>query len=117
MRRRLLIVEDENTILKTLRIIFEEAGYEIFTASRPGAALQLFRTQPFDLVLLDYRLPDNGEAVGPEMRQANPDVPILVLSGDPEAGAATSFADAVIAKPIQPVELLDKVAELLQGRP
>jgi DNA-binding NtrC family response regulator len=117
MPRRILIVDDENTIRTTLRIIFEEAGYQILTSGTPAEALRLFRTEPLDMVLLDYRLPDNGETVGPEMSRINPEVPIVVLSGDPEAGSAISFAAALIAKPIQPEQLLKEVARVFDGRP
>lgn len=117
MRRRILIVDDESTILQTLRIIFEDAGYEVMTAGTPSEALRLFQAETPDLVLLDYRLPDNGETVGPEMNRMKPGVPILILSGDPEAGSASSFAVALIAKPIQPSELLAQVATLLDRMP
>lgn len=115
MPRRILIVDDENTIRTTLRIIFEGAGYEVLTAGTPAEAWRLFRSQRLDMVLLDYRLPDNGETVGPEMSRMNPQVPIVVLSGDPEAGSAISFAAALIAKPIQPEQLLKQVARVLDG--
>jgi DNA-binding response OmpR family regulator len=117
MRRRILIVDDEITILQTLRIIFEDAGYEVLTAGTPSEALRLFQAETLDLVLLDYRLPDNGETVGPEMNRMKPGVPILVLSGDPEAASASSFAVALIAKPIQPPELLAQVATLFDSMP
>jgi DNA-binding NtrC family response regulator len=117
MPRRILIVDDENTIRTTLRIIFQEAGYKVLTAGTPAEALRLFRTEPLDMVLLDYRLPDNGETVGPEMSRMKPEVPIVVLSGDPEAGSAISFAAALIAKPIQPEQLLEEVARVFDGRP
>jgi DNA-binding NtrC family response regulator len=117
MPRRILIVDDENTIRTTLRIIFEEAGYEVLTAGTPAEAWRLFSSQPVDMVLLDYRLPDNGETVGPAMRRMNPQVPIVVLSGDPEAASAISFAAALIAKPIQPEQLLEEVGRVFDAAP
>jgi DNA-binding response OmpR family regulator len=117
MGRRILIVDDESTILQTLRIIFEDAGYEVLTAGTPSEALRLFQAETLDLVLLDYRLPDNGESVGPEMKRMKPAVPILLLSGDPEAASASSFAVALIAKPIQPPELLAQIAALFDNMP
>ena len=50
-----------------------------------------------------------------QVRTASPQVPIVVLSGDPEAGSAISFAAALIAKPIQPEQLLKQVARVLDG--
>jgi|SRR3954470_9297063 DNA-binding NtrC family response regulator len=111
--KTVLIVDDNDIILKTLTAIFEAAGFSVLSAPNARSAFGLFRDEAVDLVLLDFALPDDGEWAGPEMKRLKPDVPIAVFSGDPAAAKAQSFADALIAKPESPEILLETVHKML----
>jgi len=54
---KLLIVDDEEEILEILRLPFETAGYEVFTAATAEAALAAVQTHQPDILLIDYKLP------------------------------------------------------------
>lgn len=109
----ILIIEDEIPVRTTLSLIFEASGYKVFKGSTAKEGLHLFTSNPVDLVLLDFRLPDDGTWLGQELKRRKPRVPIVVLSGAPEAIQATSYADALLPKPMEPPDLLKRVAELL----
>ena len=112
----ILVVDDEMPIRSTLCLIFEASGYAVLNAKNAKEGLDAFTKNHVDLVLLDFRLPDDGTWVGHEMKRRKPQVPIAVLSGAPEAGEARPYADALLAKPMDPPDLLEKVAELIDRR-
>ena len=57
MRKNLLWVDDEADLLEPHRIFLRERGYDVELASNADDALDLVRSQPFDLVLLDEQMP------------------------------------------------------------
>jgi CheY-like chemotaxis protein len=97
-------------------MILRQAGYKTLLAPNASRALEMLRRQQVECVLMDYHLPDAGEQFGPQVRALCPDTPIIVLSGDPEAAAATTFANLLVAKPVAPRALLDRIAELMTDR-
>ncbi|HEV7889262.1 MAG TPA: sigma-54 dependent transcriptional regulator [Pyrinomonadaceae bacterium] len=58
-KHRVLIVDDEPSIVAALELIFSEKGYEVETAASAAAALALAEAHPFDLMFTDLRLPDS----------------------------------------------------------
>ena len=84
----ILVVDDEQPIRTTLCMIFEASGYEVTNAKNAHDAFDTFRSHHIDLVLMDFRLPDDGTWLGREMKRTKPQVPILVLSGFSEATEA-----------------------------
>jgi two-component system, OmpR family, phosphate regulon response regulator PhoB len=109
----ILIIDDEAPVRRTLCLIFEASGYEVLNAETAKEGIHLFINNPVDLVLLDFRLPDDGTWIGKEMKRRKPGVPIIVLSGAPEAVEAKAYADALLPKPTEPPDLLEKVAGFL----
>jgi two-component system nitrogen regulation response regulator NtrX len=101
MSHRILILDDEENIGLSLRLILERAGYKVslcrslaeYRQSAPAA----------DACLLDVRLPDgNGIEVLREIRQADPRVPVLMISGQ------ATIADAVEATRLGAYDFLEK---------
>jgi len=91
---RVLIVEDEPQILRTLAITVRAAGYDVTTAGTAAEALSVAGRHPPDLVLLDLGLPDrDGIHVIEELRLRS-NVPIIVLSGRTGSGDKVSALDA-----------------------
>jgi CheY-like chemotaxis protein len=106
-------VEDHPGTLQSLGLILRQAGYSPLLATNAQQALELLDSQPVDCVLMDYQLPGGGEHFGPQIRSARPDIPIIVLSGDPGAVAARDFADLLLGKPVPPPVLLGHIARLM----
>src|SRR6266567_7913213 len=78
----LLCVDDNQSSLNICKIILEDFGYKVLTASSGRDGLEVFALNAVDAVILDYQMPEmNGELVAAEMKRTNPKIPILMLSG------------------------------------
>jgi len=106
-QKTLLCVDDNQSSLNICKIILENSGYKVSTASSGREGLEIFASNAIDAVILDYQMPEmNGELVAAEMRRTKPRVPILMLSGwvsVPES--AFQLVDGYIAKG-DPVEFM-----------
>ena len=77
----ILVVEDEESILRKLEQQLNDAGYHIITASNGEQALECIKTMSFDLILLDIVMPKkNGFEVLHELRMVNHPTPVIVAS-------------------------------------
>jgi CheY-like chemotaxis protein len=107
--KTVLIVEDDPSLRTVIRMVLEQAHYEVLEARHGLAALELMESDMPDLVVADLRMPlMNGVELIGRMRSSpnTASVPIVLLSGllpDPEV---TKLADAVVAKPFEPANLL-----------
>jgi two-component system alkaline phosphatase synthesis response regulator PhoP len=118
-KKRLLLVEDEESLRGTLRMNFELEGYDVTTAVRGSEALERMRGAHFDGIVLDVMLPDvDGFTICETIRLEGDRTPVLFLT------ARTNPADRVrglragddfLAKPFDLRELLLRV-EKLMGR-
>ena len=80
-RFRILVVDDEQTQLELVGGFLRKAGFEVVLMQSAGKALQIFREEPFDLVLTDQRMPElSGLDLLNSMRGANPEVAIIVVT-------------------------------------
>jgi len=78
---KILVVDDDETILKLIKMRLEVEGYGAVTASSAEAALDLARAEMFDVALLDYKLADkNGIALMSDLFQLNPEMPVIILT-------------------------------------
>ena len=112
-KTRLLIVEDEPTLLETLKYNLEKQGYDVVTASDGVQALSTARAQKPDLVILDVMLPGlDGFEVCRILRQEM-SLPILMLTAkDEEVDKIVGLevgADDYLTKPFSMRELLARV--------
>jgi len=116
-----LVVDDEAGLRKMVAGILRDEGYACTEASGGRAALELFGREPFDVVLLDLRMPDlAGQTVLEEMVKARPDVPVIIISAH---GAVPGVVEAVRAgahdfllKPLETERLLVTVSNALKLR-
>ncbi|MCS7038456.1 MAG: response regulator transcription factor [Anaerolineae bacterium] len=117
-RPRILIIEDEPDLRKTLKMNLKEQGYKVFTAADGQEGLEKARSKAPDLILLDLMLPGlDGLSLLRAVRQQS-DVPVLVLTArtadmDKIIGLE-SGADDYITKPFSLGELLARVRALLR---
>lgn len=115
---KILLVEDDVTIIKNLTEFLNKEGFEVQNAKGQTKSLELMNSEKFDLVLLDVSLADgNGFAVCSAIKQ-NYDIPVIFLtaSGD-EYSVVTGLdmgADDYIAKPFRPRELISRIKNVLR---
>ena len=117
--KRVLIVEDDPNLRVVIRMVLEQARYEVLEARHGAAALELMESDMPDLVLADLRMPlmSGVELIG-RLRSSpkTASLPIVLLSGllpDPEV---TRLANAVVAKPFEPADLLAAISGSLNTR-
>lgn len=115
---KILLVEDDKSIIANLSEFLATEGFMVKSASGQVAALQLVENEKFDLVLLDVSLADgNGFAVCSAIK-SDYDIPVIFLtaSGD-EYSTVTGFelgADDYIAKPFRPRVLVSRIKNILR---
>ncbi len=107
---RVLIVEDEFLIRLTLVEALTDEGFECVEAESGDAALRLIEAGgTFDLLLTDVQLPGtlDGTALVRAARALTPDLPVIFMTGRPDAGSrsAASDRDLFIEKPYLPSEV------------
>ncbi len=118
MAKRILLVDDEPLILKGLRYTLEQEGYEILTAADGEEALQVFFSEPVDLVLLDVMLPKmDGIQVCQRIRETS-NVPILMLTAkgeDMDKILGLEYgADDYMTKPFNILEVKARIKTVLR---
>lgn len=112
-RLPILLVDDDESILSTVRLLLTEEGYPVVVAANGKEALQHIATQKPSLILLDMKMPVmDGWAFAMAYRDfPGPHAPIVVMTAahDARQRAAEIAADDVIAKPFDVNRLLDVV--------
>lgn len=120
--KKILIVDDQKTILITLEAILKQQGYHVFSATNSIDAFDRFNTEHIDLVVTDAIMPlgSSGYTLISSIRSAekNNRVPIIMLTGKREKAdvekALIAGADDYIVKPIDPDILTTKIKNLLE---
>ncbi len=117
-RRRVLVCDDEPQILRALKVILREAGFEPVPAETVEEALDAAAVRPPDAAIVDLVLPDgDGVDVVRGLREWS-QMPVLVLSaiGDEEAKvrALEAGADDYVTKPFGPRELVARLEAALR---
>jgi two-component system, OmpR family, copper resistance phosphate regulon response regulator CusR len=115
----ILIVEDEQKIADTLKFGLVENGFHAETAYDGKVGHQLFRSHPFDLVILDINLPGmNGYDLCKAIRIKDPHVPVIMLTSlnalNDKIDGYDAGADDYMVKPFEFRELLLKIRVLLK---
>jgi CheY-like chemotaxis protein len=108
--KTILVVDDQEVVCTAMADLLRLDGHDVETSHTPGAAIDLCNRRHFDLIFLDYYLPEmTGEQVVRLLRQTNPKLPIVLMSGQrpyPPIGEADSF----IPKPFRRDVIEDAVA-------
>ena len=117
--QRILLIDDEQHILDVVEYILKENGFETITALDGDTALELYRKDIPDLVVLDLNLPGlSGLDLFREMKHLAPDLPIIMLTSrsdeiDRILGLEIG-ADDYVTKPFSPRELAARVRAVLR---
>jgi two-component system KDP operon response regulator KdpE len=117
-RRRVLVVDDEPHILRALRVVLREAGYEVVPADTGDAAVRAAALQRPDAAIVDLLLPDGDGVEVTRALRAWSEMPILVLSAvqdeDEKVRALEAGADDYVVKPFGPKELVARLHAALR---
>jgi DNA-binding response OmpR family regulator len=124
MTKRILIADDEPSIVTALEFLLRRSGYEVQIARNGDEALQLVETMHPDLVLLDIMMPaKSGYEVCKQLRERpeSRDVKIIMLTAkgrDAEvAKGLTLGADIYVTKPFSTRDLMGRIHALLEEHP
>ncbi len=120
-KKRILIVEDEESLLKLETILLTVKGYEVVGALHGKQALERLAEERFDLVLLDIMLPDmDGFEICSRIKHdlRTSDLPVVMLtakkSPDDQARGVACGAAAYLTKPFKSAMIMEVIDKLLQ---
>ncbi|MBI4593853.1 MAG: GAF domain-containing protein, partial [Candidatus Rokubacteria bacterium] len=118
---RCLVVDDEEAVATVIGDVLETAGHRAVVVTDGAAAIERFRSEPFDVVFTDLAMPGvTGWEVVKAVKTQAPHVPVIVVTGfAAELSAEERRAhgvDDVFAKPVKIDDILDAVARVAQRR-
>lgn len=118
MNEKILVVDDEINIINVIKDYLLTESYDVYTADNGKRAMQLFKEEEIDLIILDLMLPDmSGEEICKTIRKES-NVPILMLtaksSEDDKVTGLYIGADDYLTKPFSPRELMGRVRAILR---
>jgi DNA-binding NtrC family response regulator len=115
-KRRILVVDDQESMRTLLRDMLEVIGYEVTVAEGGDEALRLMQAGAFDLVLTDLNMPSmDGTALLRAIKSVNPELPVVIITGygtyHTEKRVMREGANGYISKPCT----LAKIESTLSG--
>jgi len=116
---KILIVEDDENIRKTMASILQQKGYKTDTAKSGKEAEQKAKVNFYNLALLDIKLPDmEGTQLLAKLHENTPKMVKIMVTGYPSLEnameALNQGADAYVTKPVKPAKLLALIKEKLE---
>jgi CheY-like chemotaxis protein len=110
--KSILVIDDEQMILDTIKIIFEDMGHTVTAFADPAEGIKEAERAAHDLILVDIRMPKmNGAEVTRAIRSVRPEARILIITAYPSdplvANALDSGAFAILKKPFEIAKILD----------
>jgi DNA-binding NtrC family response regulator len=119
---KVLIIDDEKSILESLSSILTEEGFAVTTARDGREGLELFRRERPKIVLLDVWLPEiDGLEVLKEIREQDQDAVVIVISGHGTISTAVEAvkigANDFLEKPLSIEKVLEVISRGLQKKP
>ena len=121
---KILVVDDDPDFVETMRIVLENAGYEVISAADGDESLQVIRAQKPDLIILDVIMSSllDGLNVSQQLQDdpEHKDIPIVMVTSIANTDYAALFPtdeyvhiDAFMTKPVLPEQLIAQVKRLL----
>jgi formate/nitrite transporter len=114
MAEKMLIIDDEEIVLKSCQKIFEAEGFNVVVTASPQEGLKLVAESSFDVILCDWMMPGfDGMDVVEEIDRRSPNSAVVMISGYPTVGRAAEAmkrgAMDYVAKPFRPEEIMEAV--------
>ena len=118
---KVLIVDDEEDILLTMRTLLKRAGYSVSIAGSGAEALEMLQRQPYTLVLTDLRMPQmSGEELLEQIVEQYPRTAVVVLTGHGTVESAVEAmkkgAEDFLTKPCSPDDVLLRLGRILKAK-
>ena len=115
--KKILVIDDNASIVKAIKKILEQEGHDIVTAEDGANGISAMTRNNFDLIISDMIMPDkDGQDVGKYMREKDLDIPLLIITGggtlltkEMAADIAQSITPHILLKPFDSDSLLDKL--------
>jgi DNA-binding response OmpR family regulator len=123
MKKKILLIEDEESIREYMSFLLQNNGFQVIEAKNGAEGMTFFSKEKFDLVVTDIVMPEkDGMEIMQAVREIDPKTIMLAVSGamsyrDLLAGAGKSGADEVIQKPFTENEFLKIVNCCLNRNP
>lgn len=124
-KKKILVVDDEQHIVRIIQVNLEQAGYDVITASNGVEALKKVREERPDMVMLDDLMPAMNGAETLKNLKANPetsDIPVMMIiatqrenTGQKTFQFWQSGADCILTKPFNNLEVLTFVKRILRS--
>lgn len=120
-RISILIVEDEETQRGLLEGLLKKEGYRATGAGDGKRAIELFKAEPFEVLLLDYKLPDtDGLTLLKQVKEINPEIEVIMITAfgsiENAVSALKAGAFEYLTKPIDLDDLLFKIKKVEERR-
>jgi formate/nitrite transporter len=121
MAEKMLIIDDEEIVLRSCRKIFEAEGFDVVTTANPQEGIKLISDSSFDVILVDWMMPGfDGMDVVEEIDRRSPNSAVVMISGYPTVGRATEAmkrgAMDYVAKPFRPEEIILAVKKAVRRK-
>jgi two-component system chemotaxis response regulator CheY len=115
LRKRILLAEDQPDVRELTKLLLGLDEHIVTEAANGREALDLFRSDRFDLVITDYAMPVmKGDELAKHIKRLAPSEPILMITGsDGELAVTQALVDAVLKKPFGFADLRQAIAQLL----
>ena len=111
--RRILVVDDEPMVRSVLARMLLSRGHDVVQAASGAEALSALDGNPVDLVFTDQGMPEmNGRLLAKKIRGRFRELPIILLTGDTDAGDTDTDVSKVMAKPFKLDALESAIREL-----
>lgn len=117
-QRRVLVVDDESLVCDAVRMLLTVDGYAVETANDGAQALAKFEAGKFDLVLVDYEMPNmKGDQLAVFIKERAPRQPVIMLTAHGEmfraSGRPLTGIDRIVDKPFRLETLREGIAQVL----
>jgi signal transduction histidine kinase len=117
---KVLVVDDEPSVLEVVSAYLRCDGHVVATAASGREALEKFRRNHFDLIVLDRVMPEmSGDQTARFIRQVNQDIPVIMLTGFGAlievTGSQPAAVDVVLGKPVTLADLRQTIGRLLHA--
>ena len=121
MLGRMLVIDDDRTVLDSCRKIFVSEGYDVVVTADPQEGLKLASDKAFDVILVDWKMPGfDGLDVVEELDRRSPDSAMVMISGYPALERATEAmkrgAMDYVPKPFTPEEIVQTVKKAVRHK-
>lgn len=120
---KILVVDDEQDVVFTLKTILTEAGFSVDAFTNPSVAFEMFTPEKYDLIILDIRMPGlNGFELYTKLFEQDKSIKVLFLTAVNEFSMYAKFKSSVspmsgkryyLQKPVDLTKLLQRVDDML----